>query len=270
MLIRHPGEETLGQPPENAFVAYDSHRRFAGAAAVHESFNDIRFPDRPLRYRLEISCPPESFGTLAGAAMARAMQMRREQADVPARIYMECDPDDELRQTEAKKHGFTIDDELIRWRKSLQKAPITIALEDGYVAMRDTLADETERGYFCQRFERIMGVEDVYARSWVREKRALPRFQRLLVVNREGLAGEMTLWAENRVGEIGYIFVTPECRRRGVGSYLFEMARERLIADGIREAVIQVPRSMTALSRRAAGAGYRSVESVKLYAGINL
>ena len=270
MLIRHPGEETLGQPPENAFVAYDSHGRFAGAAAVHESYNEIRFPDRPLRYRLEISCPPESFGTLVGAAMARAMQMRREHMEVPARIYMECDPDDELRQTEAKKHGFTIDDEMIKWRKTLQRAPIPIALEDGWVAMRDTLADEQERSYFCQRFEKIMGVEEVYARSWVREKRALPRFQRLLVVNRDGLAGEMALWAENRVGEIGYLFVTPECRRRGVGSYLFEMAREQLISEGIRESVFLAPRSMTALSRRAAAAGYRSVESVTLYAGINL
>ena len=270
MLIRHPGEITLGQPPENAFVAYDSHGRYAGAAAVRESMNELRCPERPLLYQIDVDCPPESFGVLTGAAVARAMMLHAQQYQVPARIYMECEPDDLARLSEAKKNGFQIDDELVKWRKALSPAPITIALEEGCVSMRDRLADEQERSYFCQRYARVMGISPESARSWLREKQAMPKFQRLLTVNRQGLAGELILWVENRVGEIGYIFVSPDCRGQGVGSYLFEMARDHLCAQDVKEAVALIPKSMTALSRRAAAAGYRSVEPVKLYAGINL
>jgi len=270
MLIRHPGEETLGQSPENAFVAYDSHGKFAGAAAVCESLNELRFPDRPLRYRLDVSCRPEAFGTLIGAAMARALMLRVEKSQIPARIYMEFDPEDEMRLTEARKHGFVVDDELVKWRKTLARAPVTHAMEDGFVAMQDRLEDEIERNYFCQRFARIMDTDFAAARAWLKEKKALPKFQRLLVVNREGLAGEMILWVENRVGEIGYVFVAPECRKQGVGSYLFEMAREHLAGQNVKEAMVLIPKSMTELGRRASGAGYRQADPVRLYAGMNL
>ena len=69
---------------------------------------------------------------------------------------------------------------------------------------------------------------------------------------------------------IGLVYTTPAWRKRGVGGYLMEVARDYLYQSRIAEAVYDVRWQMSDAVNLAARVGYRRSETLMRLPGINV
>ncbi len=268
MIIRHGVEEIYGQAVENTFVAYDDLEEELGQAAVIESHAYMICPGRPYHLLIRARCRPEAQDALIGAATARALQLARMVPDAAARIYTECQPEDEAKMTSLEALGYRDDDGLIRMRKRLSRGPIVKPLPAGCTIVRDYLLDEVESKYFLERYNAMFARNRDMA--WLKGLKALPDFARLLVITPGGLAGEMLTWSDGDAGVVGIIETTPAWQRKGVGSYLMELARLYWLERGLTNAYFDVWSRLTGAVRLAATNGFRPDEMLMRYPGIDI
>ena len=266
MIIRHL--ETDAGPENNCFVAYDDLEEEIGEASVVETMADMLCPSRPHHLLVRTQCRQEAQDALLGAATARAMLLARMTPDAAARIYAECPPDDEARMAALKLLGFRDDDGLVRMRKTLVRGPITKPLPAGCTIVRDYRLDELEQRYFLERYNAMFARSKDMA--WLKAVRGMPDFARVLVISRDGLAGEMLTWSDNDVAVVGIIQTTPAWQRKGVGSYLMEYARIYWLDTGLKSAYFDVWTRLTGAVRLAATSGFRPAETLMRYPGIDI
>ena len=117
MIIRHVSN------PENEnyirFEAVDAQNDVQGVCRVEKSCCTRLFPARPLQVRIDMSDAGEQQALLMGAAMAFAVQS----ADMPARFYVPCDPEDKGNIDMLKIYDFRNDDGVVRMARSIDHIP---------------------------------------------------------------------------------------------------------------------------------------------------
>lgn len=268
MIIRHARETTEGLDPLNSFVAYDDLEENLGQATVTESLCEMACPSRPHHLLVRTRCEDEAMDALLGAATARALYLARATPGTPARVYTECDPQDEGRMRMLEALGYRDDDGLIRMRRTLSRGPIVKPLPAGCTIVRDYLGDENESKFFLERYNAMFARNRDMA--WLKALRALPNFARLLVVARDGLAGELLTWSDGTCGVVGVIQTTPAWQMRGVGSYLLELGRLYWLDKGLTEAYFDVWSRLMGAVRLAATSGFRPSEMLMRYPGIDI
>ena len=129
MIIRNAVQS--GQRLENFFEAVDPYENSHGWCRVEPHMNEHLMPDRPLEIRISAGGEDEAQLQLLAAAMARAMVIARENADVKARIYAECPPEDETLRSRLESLGFASDDAIVRMRRRVVSGPNTFRLPEG-------------------------------------------------------------------------------------------------------------------------------------------
>ena len=268
MIIRHAGEAPEHIGVENTFVAYDDLEERLGQANVMESMADMICPRRPHHILIRTRCEREARDALMGAATARALYLAHCEKDVPARIYTECEADDDEYMASLESLGYRDDDGLIRMRRALMRGPIVKPLPDGCTIVRDYLLDEDESKFFVERYNAMFARNRDLA--WLKRIKAKPNFARLLVIANTGLAGEMLVWSDGECGVAGIIQTTPAWQRHGVGSYLMELARLYWLDRGLKEATFDVWTRLTGAVRLAATSGFRPDETLMRYPGIDV
>ena len=70
MRVRHSKEALHGQPPENAFIAYDEDERPVGACSISAQHKPVLYPEQPYRIYIRTEGALQALDTLLGAATA--------------------------------------------------------------------------------------------------------------------------------------------------------------------------------------------------------
>jgi len=270
MYIRHPEDPVPHLPIENCFVAYADDGVRAGTASVQERDVSALIPERPLEYYLSTDGAPQVLDGLLGAVTTRALILHNQKNKTRARIYIECSPEDEDRLTSLRLLGFKADDQLIRMARNIAAGPLTAHAPEGTTFLRDQLNDIAEYRYFLERYILLTHRPPGEAASFLEEARRKPRFTRMLLIARDGLAGELICWVDRYAGVIAHIHTSPNWREKGVAAHLMERARQHFVECGVREAVLDVRQRLRPAMSLAAASGYRQIEVRLLYPGIDL
>ncbi len=267
MKIRH-ADAAEGLCVENTFIALDDLESKIGEASVQESMTPVLFPDRPHQILVRAKCDAASESALLGAATTRALVLARKKPESPALVYCECEPGDANRMSALEALGYRDEDKLVRTRRALKHGPIIRKLPAGCTIVRDYLADENEGKFFLERYNAMFGRSRDMA--WLKALKRMPDFARLLVISPTGLAGEMVVWSEDGRGVVGIVQTTPAWQRKGVASYLMDLARWYFLDRGISEAYFDVRTRLTGASRLAATSGFRPAETLMRYPAIDV
>lgn len=261
MIIRnviHPENENLIR-----FEALDEQNNVQGVCRVEKSYCARLFPARPLQVRIDLSDAGEQSSLLMGAAMASAVQS----ADMPARFYSPCDPEDEELLELLQNYDFRDDDGEVRMTRVLRGIPENPEIPEGVVVVRDRLEDEQEARYFMQRYNRLFGVSRSMklAEYW----RSLPGFRRYLAIDGEGLVGEVLAAMDGDVGVILFIQTNIQCCRRGIGSYLLKLAMHMLARSGAKRIDCDVRVGINGIMRFLKKHGFEQDELLQRNPGMN-
>ncbi|MDD7366086.1 MAG: hypothetical protein PUG91_02180, partial [Clostridiales bacterium] len=261
---------TSGKTPlENSFVALDRQANSLGRCDVEPLMNEHLMPGRPYELKLSVQGRPEARLQLYAAGIARAMALARAQSGVNARIYTECPVQNGAQMEQLRSLGFIDDDARIRMRRRIVPGSSTAPLPAGCTFVNDRLGDPVERAFFLKRAEKLFKLPEPEA--WLDAAVQRPCFRRFLLTTRDGLAGELLCWARTQqTGVIGLAYTTPAWRRRGVGGYLMEVARDYFYQSRIAEAICDVRWQMSDAVNLAARAGYRRSETLMRLPGINV
>ena len=106
MRVRHSKEALHGQPPENAFIAYDEDERPVGACSISAQHKPVLYPEQPYRIYIRTEGALQALDTLLGAATARSFMLMREEGKSRARIFTACAPEDSEKMESLKALGF--------------------------------------------------------------------------------------------------------------------------------------------------------------------
>lgn len=267
MKIRH-ADAAQGLAVENTFIALDELETKIGEASVQSSMAPVLCPGRPHQILVRASCEPAAESALLGAATTRALVLARQMPDVPALVYAECMPSDAARMGTLEALGYRDEDGLVRTRRVLKHGPIIRRLPPGCTIVRDYLADESESKFFLERYNAMFGRSRDMA--WLKGLKRMPDFARLLVISPAGLAGEMIVWSEDRRGVVGIVQTTPAWQKKGVASYLMDLARLYFLDRGLSEAYFDVRTRLTGAARLAATSGFRPAEMLMRYPAIDV
>lgn len=267
MKIRH-ADAAPGLAVENTFIALDDLEERIGEASVRESVTPVLCPERPHQILVRAKCEPAAENALLGAATTRALVLARQKADMPSLVYCECAPGDAARMSALEALGYRDEDGLVRTRKALKHGPIVQKLPPSCTIVRDYLADEKECKFFLERYNLMFGRSRDMA--WLKGLKRMPDFARLLVVSPGGLAGEMVVWSEGGSGVIGIVQTTPSWQRKGVASYLMDLARWYFLDRGLSDAFFDVRTRLTGAARLAATSGFRPAEMLMRYPSIDV
>jgi len=267
MKIRH-ADAAAGLPVENTFIALDDLESKIGEASVQETMTPVLCPERPHQILVRASCEAAAESALLGAATTRALVLARKKPEVPSLVYCECAPGDVSRMEALEALGYRNEDGLVRTRRALKHGPIIKKLPPGCTIVRDYLADESESRFFLERYNLMFGRSRDMA--WLKGLKHMPDFARLLVIAPTGLAGEMAVWSEDGRGVIGIVQTVPAWQRKGVASYLMDLARWYFLDRGIAQAHFDVRTRLTAAARLAATSGFRPAEMLMRYPGIEV
>ena len=261
---------TSGKMPlENSFVALDRQANCLGRCDVEPLMNEHLMPARPYELKLTVKGRPEVRLQLYAAGMARAMTLARAQSGVNARIYTECPVQNGALMEQLRSMGFIDDDARIRMRRRMVSGSSTVPLPTGCTLINDRLGDPAERAFFLKRAEKLFKIPD--PDGWLDSAALRPCFRRFLLTTRDGLAGELLCWAATeRTGVIGLVYTTPAWRRKGVGGYLMEVARDYFYQSRIPEATYDTRWQMSDAVNLAAHVGYRRSETLMRLPGINV
>lgn len=268
MRVRHSKEALHGQPPENAFIAYDEDERPVGACSISAQHKPVLYPEQPYRIYIRTEGALQALDTLLGAATARSFMLMREEGKSRARIFTACAPEDSEKMESLKALGFEDDDAMLRLVRVLKPGPVGIPVPRGCTVVMDDLEDEAERRYFLDRFNQVMGQDK--DDSFLRNLKARGRIMRLLMVDSQGLVGEMLSQEKEGVAKVIYLFTEPRWRRRKVASHLLEAARLEYLSRGVEQSAMDLCRSQEGAMRAAAYCGYRVDRLLVKFPGITV
>jgi GNAT superfamily N-acetyltransferase len=267
-MIRHAFDEAAGGEDENRFEALDDVENIIGSARVEARKLFSLYPRQPLRLRVTASGDAEAAHALLGAATARALKLAKADASLGARVYFECDPDDADLIGTLKAFGYEDDDGVVQMRRRLMPGPLARPLPEGCTVVRDYLLDDVEARYFLERYNAMFGEDRDMA--WLANLRQKNDFSRILLVSPDGLAGEALLWSDGFNGVVGAIQTTPAWRRKGVATYILELARIFFLEHGIYRSALNIWLRLTPAGKLAYSLDYEPGKMIIRYPGIDV
>lgn len=267
MKIRSAAAPGSTRAAGNTFIAVDDLENRLGSCRAEPTVCTELWPERPFSVRISAEGDESARFQLLGTALTRAMVLSKE-SGMNARIYAECPPDEQEALDLYRMIGLIDDDALVRMSRRVVAGPNVVRLPEGCTFIADDLTDAQERAFFLDRQRQLFSREN--AEKWLEEISRKPRMKRLLLVSRDGLAGELVCWTEGGEGVVGMVYVAPVWRRKGVGTHLMEAARQYFFHCGLTESHVDVQTRMTPMLRMAATAGYRRGETLLCLPGMNL
>ena len=268
MTIRHAYDEYTGREDEDRFEALDDYDNLIGSAWVASQRLFSLYPRQPMRLRVVAEGDDEAMHALLGAATARALKLAKQDSEVGARVYYECSPDDEKTIERLKTFGYVDDDGVVQMRRRLMPGPMARPLPEGCTVVRDELSDGVEANYFLGRHNEMFGEKRDIA--WLSELRQKLNFTRFLIVAPDGLAGEALMWSEGFNGVIGTLQTTPMWRRKGIATYLLELARIFFLERGVYRSAMDIWLRLVPAGKLAYSLEYEPGKMLIRYPGIDV
>lgn len=241
-----------------------------GNATVIEFVNEALVPERPLNYYVTISAMySRAFDMLLGAVLARALELRRYQPRLPARIYVPCRPNDTQLLDALTEFGFRNDDAELRVRKVLTESNTPANPPVGCFIAPVLLETGGEVTGLLQRINRY----SLTARSveWV--ARLQEEAQHLIVRGAwqdDTFIGECVVTVYGAEGHVEMIYTEPEFRERGVATSLLDHVGRELLENGVRLLTAEVWQRNRGAVYLFHSARFDNADPTILYPGMDL
>lgn len=266
MIIKHAINPQTKAEYDNKFVAVDEQGRELGSCLVDSRFCERLFPVRPHQISIEMSGDKAARSALLGAATAQAM-LTAMRENIPARIYAPCEPGDTERIVQLNEFGYEDNDGLVRMAHFVQQRPENPEIPADVIVLHDRLEDAAEAKYFLKRYNRLYDAEA--GMELVEEWSARPGFRRYLIINSEGLLGEVLVALEGDVGSVLFIQVNANYCRQGLGTYLMRLAMYMLAKRGATRIEMDVRVRTLGIMRFLKGLEFEQYELVERYLGMD-
>ncbi len=267
--IQYPASPFPGVPLENSFQVLDEFGMKTGSAAVIEFINHTLLPDRPLNYYLTISAnDSRAFHMLVGAAYARTLLLRQQNAELPARLYAPCRPQDQALLASLLDCGFENDDAVVRKRLILSESDRLPRPPVGTTIAPVLLETQEDFDALLRRMNAYTVTAFNY--NWIARMQGEQLFSAWGVWQEDRLLGEMVMTAYGAEGRIEMLYTRPEVRRRGMASALVGQAAQELLQNGIHSLSAEVWQRNEPATQLFDKLQFETLQPVRLYPGMNL
>lgn len=266
MIIRHAINPQTKAEYDNKFIAVDEQGHELGSCLVDSRFCERLFPARPHQICIEMSGDKAARSALLGAATAQAM-LTAMLENQPARIYAPCDPDDTERIVQLNEFGYEDNDGVVRMAHFVQQMPENPEIPADVIVLHDRLEDAAEARYFLKRYNRLYDADA--GMELVEEWTARPGFRRYLIINSEGLLGEVLVSLDGEVGTVLFIQVNANYCRQKLGTYLMRLAMYMLAKRGAKRIEMDVRVRIPGLMRFLKGLEFEQYELIERYLGMD-
>ncbi|MEG0767950.1 MAG: GNAT family N-acetyltransferase, partial [Clostridia bacterium] len=268
LQIYHPQAAMNGAPPENIFLAIDDAGQRCGCAVVVEYVNHTLLPDRPLNYYISLDGYARARDMLLGAALARALFLRREYPKLRARIYTPCSPRDQERLRYFTEAGFVNDDAelVLRWILQEDQAPAKPPV--GCMILPTPLHTAAQREALMRRCAPYFAT--IHTVEWLEKMQRETFFAAFGMLQENELLGEMIVTGYGVEGCVQMIYTVPRYRRRGVARALLEHARAVMIKQALRSMTFSVWQRNHPAAYLCQSTGFVLATQTVLYPGVNV
>ncbi len=253
MIIRYDKGADPALP--RVFEAYDNTENKIGQCEVSVASCPMIWATRPVMITIRLE-GDEAADALLGAAMTYSI-VEAGKTGEKACVRVALKPGDRHLDNLLDPLGFTGESSVIRLRMPLVEKPVKEELPEGLTILRDYLHDSEERRFYLERVNSIFGQR--YDEEWLAERTSKPFFTRILLIDKNGAAAEMSAWAEGPCGMADHLWVHKEWRRKGVGRYLMELARQYWIGKGLSDAEVEVWDRLTPALSLAESLGFQRI-----------
>lgn len=230
MYLNHPNGPYQGVQPENVFFVSNDQRVQMGCGYVVPFVQNELYPERPLHFYVYMDAQPTARSILYGALLARAVQIRQMQPEVPARLYTLIGEQDASYERFYASVGFKDDDgeELYRFlpvpgrtQPPMGMMYASIPLETP--ELQDMLL--TSMNAF-----RIQPVNRDYLTLW----RQQPHFMALAYFRDNIPVSELLVTGSGESATLVHIHTLPQYRRQGLAYMLLGAACVHLRDQGVQ------------------------------------
>ncbi len=266
MILKHSRDPVNGQPVENTFIAIDekSGSRL-GAAVIYPEDKSVMFPLRPLQVLVDLETLPAP-DALLGAAIARGKEICVNSEQF-CRLYAQIEPDDDDSMKALSALGFADNDGLVRMEMRLPTER-DFPMPKGVEIVYDDLSEKKEREYFLQRYNLLYGTH--YGMGWLDNFTDRKSFQRILLLEENGIMAEALIWREGYAGVIGYFQVTKRWRHQGIGKNLISLACDCFEKQNLYCAEANVRARYPHVLKLMKCVGFQQAELKMRYPGIDI
>lgn len=236
MQVYHPAGMFHQLPPEDVFQVADDMGNDMGMGYLVYQYQPHLYPDCPINLYFSMDCQPAAHYMLLGALMARARQLRDSDPNARARVYTNIDPQDVRMKAFYEHSGLDCsqgEDVLL----------LSMPIGDGRIPMSCTVAQTPvntpeEQAALLYRLQQndITYIDAAY----LNQLRCMPHFSVLGLYRNTELVGEVLMAGEGERCELAGIYITPMCRRQGMGRALLHRCMAIMAAEGVTQITARI------------------------------
>lgn len=266
MQVTHPVGMYNQLPPEDVFLATDELGNEMGVGYMIYQYQPHLYPDCPMNLYFSMDCQPAARYILFGALVARARQLRDSDPNVRARVYTNIAPRDIRSKSFYEHSGFDCSD-----GEELLQLPIPVG--DGRIPMSCTVAPtplntpEEQAALLYRLQQNDMTYID---QNYLNQLQRMPHFMVLGLYRNTELVGEVVMAGEREQCELAAIYITPMCRRQGMGRALLHRCMAIMAAEGVTRVNARIMSRSQPQVRLMRGFNPQVLQQTMLYPGLFL
>ena len=236
MQVTHPVGMYHNLPPEDVFIALDELGNEMGMGYMVYQYQPHLYPDCPINLYFGLDCQMAARYMLFGALVARARQLRDCDPNVRARVYTNIAPND-IRMKDFFEHsGFDCSD-------AEEVLHIPMPIGEGRIPMscgvRPTplnTPEEQQALLYRLQMNDITYIDQAYLNQLQR----MPHFMVLGLYRNTELVGEVIMAGQGEQCELVAMYITPPCRRQGMGRALLHRSLALMAAEGVTQVTARI------------------------------
>lgn len=236
MQVYHPLGMYHQLPPEDVFQVADEMGNDMGLGYMVYQHQPHLYPDCPMNLYFTMDCLPAARYILLGALIARARQLRDCDPTVRARVYTNITPQDVRMKSFYEHSGLDCS-------ASEQLLQLPIPLGDGRIPMSCTVAltplntPEEQSALLYRLQQNDMTYID---QGYLNQLQRMPHFAALGLYRNTELVGEVIMAGEGDHCELAAMYITPMCRRQGMGQALLHRCMAVMAAEGVTRVTARI------------------------------
>ncbi len=252
----------------NVFEAYDDYGLLLGSACVERARQPLVLTKRPSVFTIHLQGEDEAIDALLGAATAHALFLANG-AQENACVRVEMQPEQaEKFADKLLSLGYAGKSAVLRMQAPVPEGDVETKLPKGLTVIRDYLNDEQERGFYLERTNALFGCRrDMH---WLEEMRGKEKFARVLLVDAEGVAGEMVTYMDGESAVVENLWVHPDWRRQGAASFLLDFTRQYWLDCGAADVRLDIWSRLRPAVSMAKKLGFKPVDALIEYPYMNI
>lgn len=265
MQIFHPPQAVNGMSPENVFYVADSANQTIAEGFIIPTYHPHLFPERPVNLYMSIRGHDAGKDMLLGALLARVRQLHEQTANMPARVFTQVNPEDQVMLDFYQESGFDMQDALEVVRLGIPNARPSAPM--GYNMQYVPITNQGELNGFIQRMNNYR--LNVLQPNLVQRYMRLPHFFALCLLRGDEIVGEIAFTGEGQAAKMIGLYIKPNYRRMGLAKSLIALGMKLLADRNVQIVEADVIRRNEAQCALARACFARNIRVACYYPGLN-